>query len=124
MKRITQQHEIYYDEMLKAILLSWKGFPSREQIRLAAGLAIELMQTHAVTKFLNDQSALPELFFDQDDWVADTWFPKIVDGGVEKYAVVVSQRHYEQLPEAIKRSKQGKIEIQYFTDLEKAKKWL
>jgi hypothetical protein len=124
MKTLRQDYELSYDPTLQALLLTWREHPTREQIRLAASQATDLIAQHSIAKILNNQSALSDLTFDNDDWVADTWFPQVVDGGIRQYAVVVSPAIYQELPEGMRQNKTASLQIMYFTQEQQAKAWL
>jgi hypothetical protein len=116
--------EVAYEAPLGAVTLTLKGYNDSKKLRAAAAQALELVRSKNAKYILNDQSASTEMNFDQDDWVISEWFPQLVDMGLEKYAVVVPAAVLDQLPRAMKKASFGRLDVRYFDDVEKARKWL
>jgi len=116
--------EVAYEAPLATITLTLKGYNDTKKLRAAAAQVLELAKSKGAKRILNDQSASTEMNFDQDDWVVSEWFPQLVDMGLEKYAVVVPPAVLDNLPRAMKKANFGKLEVRYFDDAEKARKWI
>ena len=120
----TNSSKIDYDSQVDCVIMEWQGIIAPNSIKVGAGQAVQLLKDKQAQNFLNNEQDTNELEFDKQDWVINEWFPQIVDLGLKSYAIVVSPDYFDKIPQNQCKNKVGKLNIQYFDSLEKAKKWL
>ena len=129
--------EIYKDEFIQFFhdkdnsIISFHWSKNTERIieykfksLLTKGL--ELLKTHPSKYLISDHRqqkfvVVPEL----QKWIATEILPNIFKYGIVKYAIIESEEFVFRLATemTIKEDKQKKYDVQFFNNIDKAKKW-
>jgi hypothetical protein len=120
-----------YDSTVPCITATFNGFMSSEQFRafLNKGLdyLIEKKQSHDKILWLADTRKHVVQPDKDTSWVAESWNPRALKGGIRHVAFVLPENVFGNA--SVKRYADGnakqkdQMEVQMFGDLDAAKKW-
>jgi hypothetical protein len=120
-----------YDSTVPCITATFNGFMSSEQFRafLNKGLdyLIEKKQSHDKILWLADTRKHVVQPDKDTTWVAESWNPRALKGGIRHVAFVLPENVFGNA--SVKRYADGnakqkdQMEVQMFGDLDSAKKW-
>jgi hypothetical protein len=120
-----------YDSTVPCITATFNGFMSSEQFRafLNKGLdyLIEKKQSHDKILWLADTRKHVVQPDKDTSWVAESWNPRALKGGIRHVAFVLPENVFGNA--SVKRYADGnakqkdQMEVQMFGDLDSAKKW-
>ena len=117
----------YYDNQSKNIIVEFSGIPTLDEFKVVANSILDALKTNNTSKLLNNTLDLEGNSLEIQEWVQQVWFPKAESLGLKYFAFVVAsdifgQVSTEQTNEVAEE--EGKIEIKYFDNIEKATEWL
>lgn len=110
---------------------SWFGrFDSEDQFREVLEYICERFEDGGYSRWLADLRHLNRSFHEHEDWLAEAVFPRVINAGLEREAVVLPKgmggpRSYDvfgSASAALKKITDGRV--RGFTDLAGARKWL
>ena len=110
-----------------AIVLTWKGFIPSASYRDALNKSLEIAKKHKIKNWVSDIRMMKVLGVKDQEWAGTDWVTRAVSAGCyKKQGVIMSEDVFGQASaKNILISVQNQqIEIQNFTKLEDAKKWL
>lgn len=106
------------------VVLEWKPQATFEQIKVGAAKALELIENNNAEGLLSDERENDEIQLNHGAWLADEWFPKVMQTGIRKYAILVSKARLAGMNPKMHSSKAGSIRIRYFDEEREALRWL
>jgi hypothetical protein len=112
---------------LRAVLATFEGFLKSPEFKQIAEHSLVLVQETGFSKILVDTSRIKIIQQENQQWVNEEWFPRAVKAGVTHMAFLIPQDYFGKVSveSTNKRMCQrGDIDIQYFTDLKTARRWL
>ena len=118
---------IFYDSETRMVRLKWKGFANSTQLREGLEAGLEIVKKEKALLWLSDLKQMQSISADDEEWIIQSWFPKIVLTGLKKMAMVTSLDYFNNTSvNRIMRSTQPLItfETEYFVDASDATKWL
>lgn len=112
-----------------AILLTWKGFIPSQKYREALDKSLEITQKYKIKNWISDIREMKVVSVKDQEWAGTEWLSKAVTAGCyKKQAVIMPEDVFGQASAknmiTTVTVKNQQIEIQNFTSLEEAKKWL
>ena len=110
-----------------AIALTWKGFVPSTSYREAMEKALEIAKKHKIHNWISDIKLVKVLGIKDQEWCGTDWTPRaVLSGCYRKQAVIMPADVFghASTQNIITKMQNQQIEIQYFTQLEEAKKWL
>ncbi len=122
-----KETEIYFSEELNAVVCEFNGFLKTEKF-IELGLETNnLLVKHSAQKQLNNVQNMKVLTKEAHVWIDEVWYPKAKASGLKHFAFVVPNDVFGKASmdsaNANIKEKHG-INLEYFSDLEKAKQWL
>lgn len=128
MKIVDEKHIILeYDEELKCIIQTWKGFYNSDAFRLGVNQTNQLfVQKSPVDAFLVDISQSSVIKKEDTDWAARTAIPAAIKNGLKYYGFVLPANVFTQvsLNNFKQELNQPSLEIRLFDSIENAKNWV
>ena len=124
---VNEKHLVLeYDEELKAIIQTWKGYFPSESFRAGVERTNELFQEkRPVIKLLVDISDSSVISGEDTTWAAKTAIPKAIEYGLKYYCFVLPLNTFTQvsLKNFQEQLKQLSLVIGIFKSIEEAKAW-
>jgi hypothetical protein len=124
---VNEKHLVLeYDEELKTIIQTWKGFFTSEKFREGVEETNKLFEKKApVKKFLVDTRACSVVKGEDTTWAAQTAIPTAIRHGLKYYGFVLPENVFTQvsLNNFQEQLNQPSLEISLFKTLEEAKQW-
>ncbi len=123
----TEVSRAYFDPATNAAMGVFIGFLSPDEFKVIANDLLVILETKKVKKQINDVKQMKVLKQEVQIWLNDVWFPKAQKNGLKYFAFVVPDDIFGKMSmEGANKSAPNKfdIEIQYFSEIIEAKKWL
>lgn len=117
---------IQWDATTRCVVMKWKKFAGSHEFRTGLEKGLELVKQKAASRWLADVRNISALPKDDQDWSNGDWFPRVMNAGIKRNALIVPTSTLRQIAmEAIMSKVEGiDLETAYFDDVEKAKAWL
>jgi SpoIIAA-like len=118
--------QIEWDSSSKAVIMIWKKFVKGEPFKLGLNKGLELIIKQKSFRWLADLEHMQVLSQEDQTWSSEDWFPRAVEEGIRKMAIVMPRSALAKLGlrNVMDKIKDIEIETSYFTDIQSAKKWL
>jgi len=127
MKVVNDEHlDLEYNDDLKCIIQSWKGYFNSDFFRNGVEKTNQLFEKQApVEIFLVDISTSGVIKNEDTEWAAETAIPRAIKNGLKYYGFVVPENVFAQLSlnNFRKQLNQPSLETKLFDNLNSAKKW-
>jgi hypothetical protein len=121
-------YEASYDVAKNYILSDWTGFVTVDEVKKAAdaGLDVFLSLQGTCTKMLNSNEKLQGSWDEANEWIANNWMPRALQGGLKYFAHVVSPDVFAQLAaETLEQNfKEAGFTMRTFGNRKEAESWL
>ncbi len=115
---------VFWDSLNNWVSVHWRNKPSKETVKKGCEAILELLASKRATLVFNDNSKITGAW-GGSCWVAEDWFPQMIDSGLKKFAWIQSATSTLSVISA-KRSattiQDGVIRL--FSDEYEAEKWL
>lgn len=85
----SPQATVSWNEMVKAVVLEWKGFAKGEQYRTPLNKLLELVVQKQSNKVLYNALKLSAISPDDQNWVTQDWYARSIEAGL-KYSAAVT----------------------------------
>ncbi|AKD04805.1 hypothetical protein POKO110462_10025 [Pontibacter korlensis] len=107
------------------IYVNWKGYQNRESVMDGCEKILELMIEHACFRILNDNTNVEGQWSAASRWLAEDWFPRMHEHGLQLFAWVYSSSVLSRLStdKAVRLADYPDY-IKSFDNIEHAKDWL
>jgi hypothetical protein len=126
--KYNKEHlSIFYDSEIRMVRLKWKGFASSSQLREGLEEGLEIVKREKALFWMGDLKQMHSITQEDEEWIIQEWFPKIVLTGLKKMGTVTSLDYFNNASvNRIMKSSQPLItfETEYFVDASDAIKWL
>src|SRR5579859_3578648 len=73
---------ISVDREVPCVVLVWKRYPTSAQLRFIHESVLDLISRYGLRKILGDDTDLPTLHDDDQDWITGNWMPRAVAAGL------------------------------------------
>jgi hypothetical protein len=116
---------VSWDSHNKWISVDWRNAPSSETVRKGCSEILTLLIRQKATAVFNDNSRVTGTWVGASNWVAEEWFPRMIDCGLKKFAWIESPASTLSVISAkrsVRRNKPGVIRL--FKDGLEGEKWL
>ncbi|ADR21734.1 hypothetical protein MATR_06330 [Marivirga tractuosa] len=123
---VSQAEKVTIKEQtdVQAAMITFHGSLKSEEYRAAMLSNYDLCQQPHIKNWLQNNTDAGVLSLDDQKWVSENLIPKAAQE-VEKIAVVVSKDVFRKFAaKNILDKQKGKLNFQYFNNLEDAKAWL
>ena len=104
----------------------WYGYASKNDLKKACSVGLELLEEVKCPYKLNDNSQFTGPWSDAITWLEEEWLPRAMKAGVKYLAHVASSNSFgEHAGEVMQISKIGQnLEVCIFDNRDKALEWL
>jgi hypothetical protein len=127
---ISTFQQIQVDESQKLLRKHWfkeSANMSEEDFRSEVEVIAQIAEQYRIEKFHDDTTnfgfvILPRL----QEWVNEKIFPRFVQSGLRKYAIIISEEMIAQLSieQTMEEDNADSFQVKYFNNSEKAVNWL
>lgn len=124
---ITENIRIVYDQELKYLHASFRGYVIYEELVKAIDYELEMIKHYNVKKCIVNLQEIEVYPVGGEGYVKEVWFPKAAEYGLEVIAFIVPTDTFGQLgmQEAHEEAeKDAHLKAKYFDDLPQAIKWI
>jgi hypothetical protein len=115
---------VRFDPEVPCMTVVWKRPASSAQLRFVGERLLELIRAHKVAKVLGDDTALPLIEADDQDWIADDWIPRAAAAGLKVAANKSPDAYFGRLAVERIKERQRLLTIRSFEQFEQARRWL
>lgn len=118
---------IYWDDAFNGVLMEWKGsFQKGEQIKEGLNAGLDFLIQKKSANWLANTKELSVFTKETQQWINETWFPRILSSCARQMAVVVPGNVLAQMSvESVMKTADGSnLKVRNFSDTEEARKWL
>ena len=113
------------DETIPGITVIWKRYATSAQLRFVHEAIIDMLITHKVGKILGDDTELPTIHTDDQDWIVRNWMPRACAAGLRAAASKQTSHFFCKLAtDTIQSHAPDEIRMESFENLDDAKRWL
>lgn len=119
-------YNIYYKEEDALIFMDWDGYATSEQFRAGSELMLRLVQEHNVSKVLADTKDMVLISQEDQKWVVNEIFPKLIDAGCKTMALVSPHHYFNKVAiESLSfKANEKSLSCRIFHNLKTATDWL
>lgn len=89
--------EIGYDSEKNWGLTNWIGFLPVDYIKSGAESMIDLIKEYNIKHWLDDNRQIEGAWDEANDWIASSWMPRAIEGGLKKFAIIVPDDIFSQI---------------------------
>jgi hypothetical protein len=113
------------DRTVPSIAVVWKGYATRTQLRYVHECILDLLNKHQISKLLCDDTALPTIHAEDQEWIAKDWMPRSVAAGLRAIGNKRPVSHFGSVSvESVKSIVPSGLAFRSFDSLADAKRWL
>lgn len=124
----NSQATVRWDDADKIAHIEWRGYADGEDYRRALTAVAELLEQKSGRRLLADARKAKVVTPADQEWVDTTWGPRTNKAGLRYIAILAPESMVAKMSIERMRTKYrasgGSSVVQYFTDLEDAKRWL
>jgi SpoIIAA-like len=115
-----------WDLASRAVCIEWEGWatPTEFAALLEAGLT-GVVEHHA-SRWLGDCRYMKAIQQSDQDWIVQSWFPRLLQAGVRRMAAVIPKSGLAKmnLEDILIRVPGTHLDVAYFATVEEARRWL
>ncbi|NMI03364.1 hypothetical protein HF638_05220 [Paenibacillus sp. SZ31] len=116
---------VSWNQELKAVIIEWKGFATRDQYQVPLNKSLELLIAKKATKSIANTLKFSAISPADQQWFSEVWFPRAEEAGLKYLALITPEK-------AVARSILNRLDsvlvgnhvTETFDSLEKAEQWL
>lgn len=136
--------EIKYDPVNQWIYVDWKGYLSVHEVQKSCNQILKYFREKQAHKLLNDNTHVSGIWWDASEWIAEQWFPEMLEAGLKyvawvysgsQFSVMSAEKTRQRIAKTMRyRFEEGQISeedllslhemAQDFHTLEAAQEWL
>ena len=115
-----------YDEVNQWLYSNWTGYVTTAEVKQACETVLETIVKRKVTRLLNDNSALEGSWDEANEWIAQSWMPRALAGGLKRFAHVASPDVFGALSAEAMSTRVPEVgfELRIFGNRSQAQNWL
>jgi hypothetical protein len=113
------------DRSVPCVFAVWRGYVTSTQLRYIHEMWLQTFAEQGIGKLLGDDTDLPMVHVEDQQWIAKDWMPRAVAAGLKAIAHKVADSHFGRVSvEQIENAKPPGLTIHPFDDIETARAWL
>lgn len=113
------------DERFSCTFVVWKQYATQTQLRFIHESILLLMKKHRINKILGDDTALPMIYGEDQNWIIEDWMPRALAAGLKAVANKKPTAHWGNVAVSGVQSRlPGSLTWRSFNDLDEARSWL
>ena len=114
-----------YDEAARCVTIVWRKYATSAQFRFVHEAMIDLLVQYRAGKILGDDTDLPVVHVEDQNWIVDDWTPRAMAAGLKAVSTSFSLSFFGRLTIAsIQTGIAKKIAIKAFPNIHLARNWL
>jgi hypothetical protein len=126
METNTKIYNVYFDEVLNAVVMEWDGYATSGQFREGTELMLNLLIQNRSSKVLADAKDMIMIGREDQEWMDTDFLPRAIKFGFKAIALIKPDHYFNKVAvESISyKIDKEKLVINFFDSLEEAKQWL
>jgi len=114
-----------YDKAIRCVTVVWRRYATSAQYRFIHEIIIQMLQQYQASKILGDDSDLPVVHAEDQQWIIEEWIPRAKAAGLKAVATNPSLSFFGRLTIGSVQAKMAsQIAIKTFPNIHLAKDWL
>ncbi len=114
-----------YDRSIRCVTLVWRRYATSAQYRFIHEAIIQMLQQYQASKILGDNSDLPVVHAEDQQWIIENWITRAKAAGLKAVATNRSLSFFGRLTiGSIQARMASEITIKTFADVHSARNWL
>lgn len=114
-----------YDDSVGCVTIVWRRYPTSAQLRFIHEAIIQMLAQYKASKILGDDTELPIVHPEDQQWIAEEWLPRAKAAGLKAAAAKVSFSFFGKLSiGSIQTRIAREIAIKAFPNMHQARAWL
>ncbi|MFB6163750.1 MAG: STAS/SEC14 domain-containing protein [Haloarculaceae archaeon] len=122
----TSEGAIGWDEEIEAVVHDWSGNPDSQTYRELLRESLSVIERRSATKLLSDSRDMGVLSGADQRWSLEEWYPRAVEAGVERVAVVYPEETLasHQIDAMAREDFDPPVDRLFTDDVDEARDWL
>jgi hypothetical protein len=117
--------KLHYDEEVRCVAVTWRKYATSAQLRYIHEIILALLAQHKAEKILGDDTDLPIVHAEDQQWIVEEWLPRARAIGLKVAATTVSMTFFGRVAiGAIQSRLAREIQIRNFGNIHSARSWL
>lgn len=114
-----------YDKAIRCVTIVWRRYATSVQYRFIHEVIIQMLQQHQASKILGDDSDLPVVHAEDQQWIIEDWIPRAKAAGLKAVATNPSLSFFGRLAiGSIQARMASEIAVKTFPNIHLASNWL
>jgi hypothetical protein len=115
---------VLLDADVPCLTVVWKRPATSAQLRVLHERLLVFLREHKINKILGDDTALPLIEPEDQDWIVQDWMPRAVAAGLKLAANKSPEAYFGRLAVETIKANQSLLAIRSFDHFEEAWRWL
>ena len=116
---------VRWDPPSQSAHIEWQGWARSEEFRAANDALVQAVRDHHSSRVLGDSRRIKVIQKADQDWVNEDWFPRILDAGLTRLAMVLPASGLAKMNiDDLVGSVADRLDVAYFATLDEARLWL
>jgi SpoIIAA-like len=118
--------DVTWDPTLEAVHVEWQGWASSTERAACLEAGLSALIEHHASRWLVDGRVMRAVKQADQDWINQSWFPRVFAAGLRKMAVVtpISSLAKMNIDDILARVAGTQLEVAQFATLGEARAWL
>lgn len=119
-------YNVYYDELLKCVVMQWQGYATSNEFREGTELMLNTLISNKCSGVLADISKMVIISQEDQRWLETNFLPRAVRFGFKKIALIKPASYFNKVAIETINSKINKdqLTLEIFDNVDDAKSWL
>lgn len=114
-----------YDEEVRCVEVVWRKYATSTQLRYIHEVILLMLVRHGAEKILGDDSELPIVHAEDQQWIVDNWLPRARAAGLQAAATTISMTFFGRVAIGAVQSRLARdIRVKNFGTIHSARSWL
>jgi len=114
-----------FDETLAVIVVTRKGYARSDEFRGIHERLLDAVRVYRVNKVLSDDTALPTIASEDQQWIAQDWMSRAVAAGLRTAATRRAESYFGKIAVSnVHNAAPANLNIAMFDTLDQARDWL
>lgn len=116
---------IVVDDSVPCLVVRWKGYTTSAQLRFILEHVLRMLRRHRLSRILGDDSAIPVIHAEDQQWIVSDWFPRAIAAGWRVSANRIPTEYFGELTtRTVQAEVPAPVVIRSFDELAEARQWL
>jgi len=126
MNETENDHKIYFDEDLNAVVMKWHGYANSAQFRDGTELMLNTLIKHNCSRVFADLKNMLLIGSEDQQWLTTNFLPRAILFGFRTIAIVNPESYFSKigLDSVCEGIHKGNLTIGHFETAEEAAGWL